>query len=151
MPRPPIWKRQYLLEPKLQLGVTFYFLLFQFGALAIIYWSVRKTLLAVLANTAQMSSHCSALILDNQDSVKDILNTVFGTNAIVVTMFALVGGILISHRIAGPVFRFKAVIRKMALGEDPGKISVRKADYFADVVPLLQDLQKSRETTSEKV
>jgi hypothetical protein len=153
MPRPPIWKRQYLLEPKLQLGVTFYFLLFQFGALWIIYWSVKRTLLAVLENTAQMSNQCSALILDNQDSVRNILNTVFGSNAIVVTMFALVGGILISHRIAGPVYRFKAVIRQMAKGEDPGKISVRKSDYFADLVPLLQDLQKSRqkETDKEKV
>jgi hypothetical protein len=150
MPRPPIWKRQYLLEPKLQLGITFYFLLFTFGALGIIYWSIRQTLTAILEHTAQMSSHCSALIIDNEDSVRTILTVVFGTNAFIVTLFAIVGGILISHRIVGPLYRFKAVIRMMANGEDPGEIRVRRTDYFSDVVPLLKELQKARQTNSEK-
>jgi nitrogen fixation/metabolism regulation signal transduction histidine kinase len=150
MRRPPIWKRQYLLEPKLQLGITFYFLIFTFGALGIIYWSVRQTVTAILEHTAQMSNQCTTLITDNEDSIRTILTVVFGTNAFIVSIFALVGGILISHRIAGPLYRFKAVIRQIADGEDPGEIRVRKSDYFADIVPLLQDLQKSRKTVTEK-
>lgn len=150
MPRPPIWKRTYLLEPRLQLGITFYFLLFEVATLTMIYFSVKASLVAVLQHTANLSPSCSVLIKDNEESIRQILMIIFGTNAVVVTLFALVGGILISHRIVGPLFRVKKVLRQILDNEDPGQIRVRRSDYFTEIVPLLEELQKKVLSKSEK-
>jgi len=151
MARPPFWKRTYLLEPRLQIGITLYMLLFAIAALAMSYVSVKQSLLAVLENAAGISPSCHTLINENEDSVRSILSIVFGTNAVIMAAFALVGGILISHRIAGPLFRLKAVLRQILDGEDPGEIRFRKSDFCADLVPLLQELKKARSKSTEKV
>lgn len=153
MARPPIWKRTYLLEPRLQLGITFYFLLFEIATLSMIYFSVKASLMAVLQHTASMSPSCSVLIKDNEENIRQILMVIFGTNAVVMTMFALIGGILISHRIVGPLFRVKTVLRQILDGKDPGHIRVRHSDYFTEIVPLLEELQKQKspKTETEKV
>ncbi len=146
MARPPFWKRKYLLEPKLQIGVTFYLLLFSLATLLIIYISLNQSLSAVFENSTSLSSACHEIIESNQENVQTILLTVFWTNAVVLSIFAIAGGILISHRIVGPIFRFKKALRQILNGEDPGEIRLRKSDYFSDLIPLLQELQRSRKT-----
>lgn len=50
--------------------------------------------------------------------------------------------ILVSQRIAGPVYRINSVLRKMLDGETPETVTFRKKDYFQDTAELLDRLSK---------
>jgi len=59
---------------------------------------------------------------------------------VLVGMFAYT--IVISHRIAGPIYRINEVLRKMIGGEFPDSVTFRKNDYFQETAALLETLSK---------
>lgn len=67
-------------------------------------------------------------------------------------LFVLVGlagyTLLLSHRIAGPVYRINAVLRRMLDGEFPRKVTFRRGDYFGETAELLEQL--SRKLAAER-
>jgi hypothetical protein len=145
MKRLRFWNRTYLIEPKIQIRVTLYVLAFAVWALAILYYSVRQAMLATLERSAEMVPACRGALLVSETGVKSVLASVFTMHGSIILIFAYIAGILISHRIVGPIYRFKRVIRQIADGQDPGEIRIRKADFFEDMIPLLQDLHRSRQ------
>lgn len=50
--------------------------------------------------------------------------------------------IVVSHRIAGPIYRINDVLRRMIGGEFPETVSFRKGDYFQETADLLGKLSK---------
>lgn len=56
--------------------------------------------------------------------------------------------LVLSHRIAGPVYRINAILRQLIEGESPDKVTLRRGDFFHDTVELLDRL--SRKAAGEK-
>ena len=58
-------------------------------------------------------------------------------------------GVFFLHRIAGPVYRFRRVLRSVAEGEIPGEFQLREGDFFRETAEelnrLLQLLRQRRE------
>jgi methyl-accepting chemotaxis protein len=52
-------------------------------------------------------------------------------------LFALMTGLLMTHRMAGPIHNFKRELLRIAEGEAPRPIRVRSGDEFADVALAL--------------
>jgi methyl-accepting chemotaxis protein len=52
-------------------------------------------------------------------------------------LFALLTGILMTHRMAGPIYKFKMELDRIRDGHPPRYIGVRKGDEFADVAEAL--------------
>jgi len=50
--------------------------------------------------------------------------------------------LLLSRRIAGPIYRINAVLKEMIEGEYPEKVSLRSGDYFRDTAELLEQLSR---------
>jgi nitrate reductase NapE component len=59
---------------------------------------------------------------------------------VLIGMFAYT--IVMSHRIAGPIYRINEVLRKMIGGEFPDSVTFRKNDYFQETAALLATLSK---------
>lgn len=59
---------------------------------------------------------------------------------VLIGMFAYT--IVVSHRIAGPIYRINEVLRKMIGGEFPDGVAFRKGDYFQETAELLETLAK---------
>jgi hypothetical protein len=55
---------------------------------------------------------------------------------------AFVYTLVLSHRIAGPVYRINAVLRQMLQGEYPDKVTLRRGDFFHDTAELLESLSQ---------
>ncbi|MBI4395328.1 MAG: hypothetical protein HY583_03915 [Candidatus Omnitrophica bacterium] len=71
--------------------------------------------------------------------------------AVIVTGFF---GVYFLHRIAGPVYRFGQVLRRMGTGEIPSTVQLRRRDFFKEtaeelnkVIQLLRDV----DSTSQKL
>ncbi len=56
-------------------------------------------------------------------------------------------GVFFLHRIAGPVYRFHGVLRKVSRGEIPEDIHLREGDFFMDTA---EDLNKVLQLLREK-
>lgn len=58
-------------------------------------------------------------------------------------------GVLFLHRIAGPVYRFRNVLRHISQGEIPGEFHLREGDFFTetaeDLNVVLEKLRQKRE------
>lgn len=66
------------------------------------------------------------------------------------TIFVIViFGILFLHRVAGPVYRFQSVLRRVVKGEIPGEFRLREGDFFLetadDLNKVLNLLKNNRE------
>ncbi len=63
-------------------------------------------------------------------------------------------GVFFLHRVAGPVHRFRQVLKKMGSGEIPGEVQLRKRDFFketADELNRVIHLLRELDTTSQKI
>ncbi len=49
-------------------------------------------------------------------------------------------GIFFLHRIAGPVYRFRRILRKLSEGEISPPVRIREGDFFGEVVDDLNNL-----------
>ncbi len=52
-------------------------------------------------------------------------------------LFALMTGLLMTHRMAGPIHHFKQELRRIEAGEAPRPIRLRRGDEFTDVAVAL--------------
>ena len=52
-------------------------------------------------------------------------------------LFALLTGLLMTHRMAGPIYSFKLELKRIEEGQAPRKIGVRRGDEFQDVAEAL--------------
>lgn len=55
----------------------------------------------------------------------------------VVFLFLLVFGLLLSHRIAGPLVKLNNYLEKLSENKDPGELVFRKKDFFHEIPKTL--------------
>jgi signal transduction histidine kinase len=60
------------------------------------------------------------------------------------SLFAVVfGGIFVSHKAAGPIFRLHQVIKSLKNGNHQGEIKFREDDFFPEIERDLNELIKT--------
>jgi len=76
---------------------------------------------------------------DPLNKYRMMIQPILITSVIILLAF-LVFGILVSHRMAGPVYRIKKFINNLLKGEINDKLTLRKGDEFKDLAKPLQEL-----------
>ena len=81
-------------------------------------------------------NHVFYRFIDGQKADLDLLFVAL----VVFNLFLLVGaGIVISHRIAGPIYRFNQYLK--TLGPDSQTLTLRKSDFFKDLQSTINTLK----------
>ena len=67
---------------------------------------------------------------------------VLGGIAVLVAAILILGGLIISHKIAGPIYRMQKEMNSMESGKPPAlkKITFRKGDYFPELAQSFNQL-----------
>jgi hypothetical protein len=126
-------RKNFLINPKFQLsflaytlGVSILTIGFFYAADAYFFWKFRQlgTGLGLPAN------HVFFQFLDEQHSTK---NTYYGIAAAVAVSFLSIWGLLLSHRVAGPLYRLRKHLGSVARGETLSDVRFRKGDFFPEV------------------
>lgn len=68
----------------------------------------------------------------------DLLQVFLGSLGIALSM-TLLTGILVTHRVAGPIYRFTQFLEAVKRGEHPGECRIRSSDELKDFCALLND------------
>ncbi|MEO5666452.1 MAG: hypothetical protein ABIR96_00185 [Bdellovibrionota bacterium] len=79
-------------------------------------------------------THPFFLFLDKQSR---FLDAIFVGVAVVVNIVVILGGLWVSNRIAGPIYRIGTCLAQMTEGQKASKISFRKSDFFGDIVTVV--------------
>ncbi len=132
-----------LINPPFQLKLLGYFVGLFISTTASLYsttflffWNLKEKGLAV----GIPEGHVYYQFLDNQ---KHDLDTLFVGLALLNLIFLLAAGLLISHRIAGPIHRLKLYLKD----PDPvGPMKLREDDFFQELAPLAEEVKRKDRT-----
>lgn len=84
----------------------------------------------------------------NSDFYTSLLNTLHLVVAVSIVLTAIVVtltitfGVLLSNKIAGPIYKLKTAVEKTLAGERDQKVSFRADDFFQELPPLINQLLK---------
>ena len=138
--RPPLLKRQFYIKQEFQNRFILLFLcvLILGGLISVCltYWNTRDTLTSAYVN--------SQLVI--QSTSLAIMPSVIYTTLITVLVLIVIVGILtllVSHKIAGPMYRFESDLKRISTGDLRCKIQIRKGDQLQDLVVSLNQLVES--------
>lgn len=129
-----------------------------FGALAVLFiatnYQVVHRLFADLSNDmvrlplAPENRTDLFLILEQQEQMLDIQLAIFTFLSIFVLV---VGGVLLSHRIGGPLYQLRKYLDGMTEGTvRPRRIGFRKYDFFHDLADSFNRFQRSKGILEEE-
>jgi len=131
--------KNILINPKFQFKLLSYFVVLFFittislySTTFLFFYRMKEKAL----NVGIPTGHVFFKFLGNQ---KHDLDTLFiGLAAF--NFFLLIGvGFILSHRIAGPIFKLKKQLSQIS--EDPTEFKLRESDFFQELEPLVNDLK----------
>lgn len=143
MPEPVKYKRQlrnFLIHKPLQKEYTLLMIGIMMVSTLIVASIIHGTMKeAVLGNPYYVGRRTPYEILSQVNELL-ILRISFTLFACVVV--ATIIGIVFLHRVAGPVYRFRLILKKLIVGDIPGDITLRDRDYFKEVAIEFNNLFK---------
>lgn len=142
-------RRQYIVDPDFQ--YTFIKRIFIFCILMILMSISFLCLVDVLYGDIQFQLFQpdpfdfseNVDTLSGQTTILNLIWPVLGVclgAALVVTFFF---GVLLSHRMAGPIFRIRRILSEMAEGDLRGEVRLRKKDDFKSLAESINGVKKS--------
>ena len=132
---------------KVQLKIVLVFAVLAILFVAVNYY-IGKRLLTSLSDDVMRLSLAGdsrsdlALMLEQHGQTLEIQLAVFTFLSIFVL---LIGGVLLSHRIGGPLYQLRKYMREVAQGTvEPRRIRFRKHDFFHELAASFNEFQVSK-------
>ena len=127
-------RKQYLIKKGFQLRFMIVIIVAMLLIAAVTSWSVYSAVIETLYN--QFHGENLALI-------KHAITYKLFIRSLLLIFAIAVLSIFISHRMAGPVYKFENTLKALVRGEKVGEIGLRKRDEFYDLAMAINSLIKS--------
>jgi len=127
-------RKQYLIKKGFQLRFMIVIIVAMLLIAAVTSWSVYSAVIETLYN--QFHGENLALI-------KHAITYKLFIRSLLLIFAIAVLSIFISHRMAGPVYKFENTIKALVRGEKVREIGLRKRDEFYDLATAINSLIKS--------
>jgi signal peptidase II len=126
-------RRIKIVRPKLQMKLTLTFVGLTLLALMLQFMIFLRTMTGIAVTLP--SDH--DVLMDAIPEV--LLHSLLLTFCVVVPLVFLVG-VLLTFRIAGPVYRFESYLKQILRGENPGQCHLRKGDELNELCDLINQV-----------
>jgi signal transduction histidine kinase len=124
-------RKRYLLKKRFQLGLTLKVFIALLAVAFItgwtIYYSIWSTVLSEFGQEKLILVH------------RAITGKLILRLALIMVAIAIMS-VFVSHRMAGPVFKFERTLRQLNQGERVDKIRLRRGDSFKELASEINDL-----------
>lgn len=129
--RPSMFSRKFLVDKRLQLSISVYFLLLNICIFIVLIIALRFMVFDSLHEFLKFTPTREnlSLYVEHILEVAGTLVIVFGVISII---FSSLGIIVLTNRFAGPIFRFKGILKSLNDGEKVNLLKVRKGDFCQD-------------------
>ncbi|MEM7164133.1 MAG: hypothetical protein AAF581_01640 [Planctomycetota bacterium] len=119
-------RRSKIPKPELQLKLVFVFLCVAL-ACVLLQFNLLNSAIADVATKIPGEG----LIISQK--ISEVLKKHLFIGVALLVPLTVSVGVLVTFRIAGPVYRFEEYLKKIADGGDPGPLSIRKGDELGDL------------------
>ncbi|MBD3296183.1 MAG: HAMP domain-containing protein [Candidatus Omnitrophica bacterium] len=130
-------RRQYLISRRFQIKYISLILLFMFGTAVITGYMVYVTTW-VMFGEKLAAVYPQGLLLE---VVKNV-NMVLLLRLIFLSPLVILVGLILSHRIAGPIYRIREQLKKIRSGDHGHDIKLREKDELKDLADEVNDLSR---------
>lgn len=133
-------RSQYLIKKKFQVDFMLKF------SLILFFGILLSTVLLLSLSQGTLTSSYAASGLEIKNTGSAIMPMVVLTNLItgaVICLSAIVVMLFVSHKIAGPIFRFEKDIKRVSNGDLTVRINLRKKDQLKDMALALNQMVQS--------
>jgi len=103
--------------------------------MALLYFFASKTTTVSFENT-------KAVVKSTADFIFPVLIQTLIVVSVVVAIFAIMLTLYVSHKIGGPVYRFKKELELIEQGDFSSEFRIRRKDQFQDLAQLLNSVKK---------
>jgi len=141
-------RRVFLINPKFQLQVMGMVLGLTAVVIAAFYaadWYFFWQLASEGKRLGLPENHVFFRFINEQ---RTTMNWIFGLSAFLAGATISVGGLLLSHRIAGPLYRLHKHLLAVAAGNTTSDVKFRDKDYFQELPPALNQVLARMRGTS---
>ena len=139
-------RRNFLINPNFQLKISGWFLLLAIINILIFYGCVYSFFDIFYQKGLEIGlpkNHVFFMFIEDQINQ---MNIIFIISSLITLTFLLISGILISHRIAGPMFRFTRHLTELSGHGNFSKVNFRKGDYFCEVADAFNKVVDQQNT-----
>ena len=129
---PPYRRRLRLIRPRLQLR-----LIGVFGAVAVLALLLQYLFFAAALQRVALVLPHDGLLLHSE--LSSLLAQILLVSLAVLLPVTFLVGLLVTHRVAGPLYRFDVFLRQIVQGERPADCRLRKGDELVELCQLLNE------------
>ncbi|MEZ6196686.1 MAG: hypothetical protein R3F20_13325 [Planctomycetota bacterium] len=139
-------RRRFIIDPRFQSR-----LLLAFGAQLGVFVVVLSLAVFLPPMLAMNDGDASRAELSRAARELISLESRFWPGLLAATLFAVVLAVRTSHKIAGPLYRFRRVFEAIERGEHPGPVRLRARDYLKEEARFLDALARSVDADRERL
>lgn len=142
-------RRRYLIQPKFQLT------LIAFNAILaaltiIIFYAQNIAAFTELSGADIEELQANEYIQEVIQEEETKLRRIFSLTSLVVLFLMVVGGLILSNRVAGPIYRMQTHMKDLLDGKDVGPIKFRDKDFFLELAEQYNEVLKKGNLISDK-
>lgn len=126
-------RKTLLINRKFQLTFLGYMLIMAAVTIAIIYASNTYFFWMFVELGQSMNLPADHAFFQFLTEQRNSMNWVFLVTALIVMGAMIVGGLILSHRVAGPLHRLDRHMKKVARGSETHEVRFRKGDFFQEL------------------
>jgi methyl-accepting chemotaxis protein len=152
-PRPKWWRRKFIINPKFQLQLIGYVVVLALIIIGVLYGANFYFFQRFEITGREMGLSPNHIYFKFLHEQNQLMTGIFAITSSVVFMIIFIWGTLISHRIAGPLYRLCKHLIDISEGKTTQDIRFRKKDFFPEVAEALNRLLQShrdQKTAKEK-
>jgi len=133
-------RRKFIVDRRFQLELILCLVCVLGITLGCLYFGISKAMDQLKDQLALNGSVQSALYSGFLLQQRSLINKMFFWGAMGAIGFIVLGGLVLSHRIAGPLYRLGVHMKSIALGEAPRRVKFRGNDYFCDLADVFNEM-----------
>ncbi|MBN2124598.1 MAG: methyl-accepting chemotaxis protein [Deltaproteobacteria bacterium] len=149
MSKRPYKRRQYIVDPEFQYAfirkvslLAVLMVVMSLSFLALVYYLYGDIRIEIV-QPDPFASTDSLKVMKETRGLLDLLWPVLALCLLATLAVTFFFGVLVSHRMAGPIFRIRRVLREMAAGDLRGEVRLRKKDSFKNLAAEISELKKT--------
>jgi hypothetical protein len=127
------WRRQWLVEEHFQLHFIAFTTATAIAACLVFYGAASYFFSKYTSFAIEVGLRPSDPFFTVLRNMETMLTYMFAVTAFAVIVFTCVAGLVFSNRVAGPMYRLRMHMEKVARGETLDAVSFREKDYFHDI------------------
>jgi len=138
--------KNYIINKPFQTRLTYYFVAISIGLFGLFIFSLNYHLDEMRFVIANVADYPMAAQLRVEEQIGQLTNTTYAFFALAL-ISSIIYGVVISHRIAGPMFAILAFIKNLKAGDYDSKRSLRPYD---ELTPIMDELHELAEQLKSK-